>query len=109
MPTYRTDDQRVKCMISLAWSDSETMYDDDYEVCGLVDVLESGYGFARQFRVYDIRISAPGGSVKGSRAVPEFLPSDWHSVAEDALVDQASEDCCHSGPQYDDGPLYGDE
>ncbi len=77
------------------------MFDDEYEVTCVVDIMEPGGGWQREFEVYDILISAPGGTVEGSRAIPEMLPSSWYLEAQDALLDQAAEDFYNSGNQYE--------
>lgn len=87
-------------MISLTWTDGEVMYDDEYEVSGTVDIAEPGNGWSREFSIYDIAISGPGSRLNDSRAIPEMLPSSWYLEAQDALLDQASDDFYNSGEQY---------
>ncbi len=99
----------VRCIIDMAHTDGEVMYDDQYEVAGKVDVMPRGNGFAEEFFVYDISISAPGGLVDTSRAIPEMLPSSWFLEAEDALSEKAAEDLANGdGDDYvpDSGREY---
>lgn len=98
--------RKVTTVLDICWTDGVQMYDDRYEVSGLVEREDPGCGWAEQFTVVgDLLISAPDGDVETSRAIPECLPSSWQDEAESALCEQASEDFYNGesgGPDPDD-------
>lgn len=96
----------VTTVVDIAWTDGETSYDDRYEVSGLVEREDGGNGWSDQYTVIgELLISAPDGDVLTSRAIPDFLPSNWIDEAASALCEQAGQDFVNG---ESDGPDTGD-
>ncbi len=80
----------TRVMISLTYTDGESMFDDEYEVAGTCE-----RHFDDSWTATGVRISAPGCLVENAEAIYHLLPSWALSEAEDALVEKASEDFNH--------------
>lgn len=82
----------VRTQIDMTYIDGIVCEDDTYEVSGNCQLIQGGNGWAPAWEVCDLLISAPGGDVDTSRAIPDCLPSNWEDVAECALAEKAGED-----------------
>ncbi len=86
--------------------------DNTYEVKAIAELEPGGNGWAPQWSLTNLHISAPDGEVDTSRACRDMLPSNWVDVAEDALTSKAGEDYSGHEPPSRPDPrdyLYGED
>ncbi len=83
--------RRVYAIVSISYTNGEEMFDDEYEVSGVVHRDDD------KFYADSVVFSAPGGRIDDSRAITWLLPSSAYLEASDAIEDQAWEDWLHGG------------